>query len=96
MVTADAIEGTVNNALWFHYDVGNDVLYIRLAEQRETPALGEEQADGSILLRSEADDRPVGMTVVGWWKRFGTGPLPDSLSAIGQRVEAFASPRMAA
>ena len=96
MVTADAIEGIVNNALWFHYDVGNDVLYVRLASQHDAPALGEEQPDGAILLRAEADERVVGMTMVGWWKQFGSGSLPDSLSAIGQRIEAFASPRLAA
>ena len=90
MVTDDTIEGIVSNSLWFHYDFGNDVLYVRLVSQRDTPALGEEQPDGTILLRTEADDRLVGVTVVNWWRRFGSGCLPDSLSDIGKKVEAFA------
>ena len=32
--TLDTIEGTIPQDLWFHYDVGNDVLYIRLESNR--------------------------------------------------------------
>jgi hypothetical protein len=90
MVVPETIEGLVNGSLWFHYDVDSDVLYVRLAAERDTPAVGEETTDGLILLRSESTDRPLGLTIVGWWKRFGRGTLPDSLQAIGTHVEPLA------
>jgi hypothetical protein len=40
-----------------------------------------------LLLRREDNDEPVGMTVVSWWKRFGTGKLPDSLETVGESIE---------
>ena len=90
MVTTDTLEGLINNAYWFHYDAPNDVLYLRAASQRETPALGEETDDGLILLRDENTNHPIGLTVINWWKRFGQGPLPDSLSEIQRHIEPWA------
>ncbi|MEX2216594.1 MAG: DUF2283 domain-containing protein [Phycisphaeraceae bacterium] len=87
MVTPDTIEGTIDQAWWFHYDITNDVLYLRLASQREAQTLGEETPDGFILLRHAESDQPVGMTVVSWWKRFGAGKLPDSMGELGRRIE---------
>ncbi|MEX2387920.1 MAG: DUF2283 domain-containing protein [Phycisphaeraceae bacterium] len=78
-VRTDALEGVVDDRVWFHYDLTADVLYLRLASERDTPALGEETEEGFILLRAESDERIVGMTVVNWWSRFGTGDRPDSL-----------------
>ena len=43
-----------------------------------------------MLLRREDDDRPVGLTVVNWWKRFGKGALPDSLEEIARLIEPLA------
>lgn len=80
MVKTDAIEGTIDQLLWFHYDLASDVLYLRLANHRERNALGEETDDGFILLRDEQTDEPIGLTIVNWWKRFGQGGLPDSMS----------------
>ncbi len=90
MVKIDTIEGTVDDVLWYHYDLGTDVLYLRLAAERETPTYAEETDDGCLLLRRESDDRAVGVTVVNWWKRFGSGPLPDSLRELEARIEPWA------
>ena len=86
MVQTDTIEGVIDGKWWFHYDVTNDVLYLRLASERGTETFGEETSDGFILLRRE-DDRAVGVTVVSWWQRFGAGHLPDSIRELGQRIE---------
>lgn len=83
MVTGDAVEGTVDPGIWFHYDKTNDVL-------RERVAVGEETPDGLILLRDAETDEPVGLTVVGWWKRFGEGPIPDSIRELACCIEPWA------
>ena len=90
MVKTDAIEGIVDNLFRFHYDIFADVLYIRLLSEEETPTIGDLTNDGDILLRDEKTDQPVGLTVVSWWKRFGQGALPDSISEIQERIEPLA------
>ena len=90
MVTTDTLEGTINGTLSYHYDVFADVLYLRLVSEMETPTLGEENDDGLIELRDERSNRLVGITIVNWWKRFGSGPLPDSIREIQQRIEPLA------
>jgi hypothetical protein len=90
MVKTDAIEGIVDEKLRFHYDIFADVLYIRLLSAEETPTIGDLTDEGDILLRDEKTDQPVGLTVVSWWKRFGGGMLPDSISEIQQRIEPHA------
>jgi hypothetical protein len=87
MVALDTIEGIINNVVWFHYSVIDDVLYLRLQSARDSEALGEETDDGFILLRDAVSDKTVGLTVVKWWKRFGHGDLPDSLAAIEKQIE---------
>jgi len=86
MVKIDAIEGTADDVLWYHYDLGSDVLYLRLAEHRETPTYAEETDDGFLLLRRQDNDDVVGLTVVNWWKRFGRGAFPDSLHELEQQI----------
>ncbi len=90
MATIDTIEGTVGNAISFHYDVFADVLYLRLLSDMETPSLGEENDDGFIELRDERTSRLIGLTIVSWWKRFGHGLLPDSISEIQKQIEPLA------
>jgi uncharacterized protein YuzE len=85
--TLDTIEGTIPGNLWFHYDVGNDVLYIRLESKRRASAVGEETDDGVVLLRDEKSRKVMGITVVSWWKRFGKGALPDSFSEIQKKIK---------
>jgi hypothetical protein len=86
MAVAEALEGTVDR-FWFHYDLRNDVLYVRELARRDEEAHGEESDDGLIVLRSIADDSVVGITAVSWWKRFGPGAVPDSMSEIVGRIE---------
>ncbi len=90
MVTIDAIDGIVNGSIRYHYDVADDVLYLRLKEYCDADAVGEESDDGLIELRDGASDRLVGLTVVNWWKRFGRGELPDSLREIHKAIEPLA------
>ena len=87
MVKTDTIEGTVDQTMVYHYDVANDVLYLRLISEQDTETVSEETPDGLLLLRREADDAPVGLTIINWWKRFGTGALPDSLSQLEAAIE---------
>jgi Na+-translocating ferredoxin:NAD+ oxidoreductase RnfG subunit len=89
-ITTDTLEGTINGAVSYHYDVFADVLYLRLIDQMETPSLGEETEDGLIELRTEQTNQLVGITIVSWWKRFGHGALPDSISEIQKRIEPLA------
>ena len=90
MVITDAVEGVVDEMLWFHYDLANDVLYVKLASHRESPSVGEETPDGFILLRERKNGQLVGLTVVNWWKRFGKGTRPDSISQLQRLIEPWA------
>ncbi len=90
MVKVDAIEGTVDDVLWYHYDLGSDVLYLRLAAERETATCAEETDDGFLLLHRQDDNQVVGLTVVNWWQRFGSGTLPDSIRELERRIEPWA------
>jgi uncharacterized protein YuzE len=90
MVITDTIEGVVDDRLWFHYDLTGDVLYIMLVSHRASPTVGEETADGDVVLRDAETDRAVGMTIVNWWKRFGQGALPDSIAELQRLIEPWA------
>ena len=90
----DTVEGTIDDVVRYHYDLDNDVLYLRLASKRGVGAFGEETPEGFILLR-DSDGTVVGMTVVDYWKRFGVGAvrdvplrsLQDSISARAKALE---------
>ena len=90
MVITDTVGGVVDRWLGFHYDLSDDVLYLRSAAHPESPSFGEETADGLILLRHADTDEPVGLTVVNWRKRSGRVALPDSLGELGREIEADA------
>lgn len=90
MVATDTIEGTIDSSLWFHYDLTNDVLYLRLADRRDVQTYADEQDDGSLVLRSLNDDSTVGLTIVDWWKTYGNGDIPDSLRRLEEEIEPFA------
>ena len=90
MVITDTIEGVVDGSTWFHYDLANDVLYVRLASRREASGVGTETPDGFVLLRDAETDEPIGLTVVNWWKRFGQGQRPDSITELQQLIEPWA------
>jgi len=86
MVKVDAIEGVVGDNLWLHYDMENDVLYLRLVKDRDAAAYSEETEDGVIAVRRQDNDKLAGLTIVNMWKRCGSGPPPDSIQ---QLAEAF-------
>jgi hypothetical protein len=92
MVITDALEGIIDSRLLFHYDIGNDVLYLRRADHRDRESFSEETPDG-LLLRDEETDEPVGWTAVNWWKLLDTGSLPDSLGEITRHIESWALAR---
>jgi Protein of unknown function (DUF2283) len=91
MVQTDTIEGILNSSYRFHYDMTADVLYVRQLDAMDSPTIGDLNDDGDIVLRDEKSDRAVGITIISWWKRFGQGPLPDSISEIQKRIEPFAN-----
>ena len=86
MVKVETIEGVIDNTIWLHYDMENDVLYLRFDKDRDVPAWSEETDEGVIIVRRQDNDEIAGMTIVNAWKRRGAGPMPDSLQEI---VEAF-------
>ncbi len=90
MVTTDTIEGIINDRFRFHYDIFTDVLYLRLLDAEGIPTIGDLTDNGDILLRDEVTNKPIGLTVISWWKRFGQGALPDSISEIQKRIEPLA------
>ena len=80
----------VDGDVWFHYDVADDVLCVRQASHRDAECVGEETPDGLILLQAAQGGRTVGLTVVNWWKRFGQGTIPDSISELQRLIEPWA------
>lgn len=87
------IEGTVDRVSWCYYDMTNDVLYLRLAAERDTATFAVETNDALILVPRQGDDRVIGTTFVNWRKRFG--PLPDSIRRLAAAIESWAK-RLAA
>jgi hypothetical protein len=90
MVKTDAIDGIVDDVYRFHYDIHADVLYIRLPFAEGIATLGELTDAGDFLLRDSKTNKPVALTVVSWWKRYGTGALPDSINEIQNHIEPLA------
>ena len=52
MAVIESIEGSAG-AFWFHYDLSNDVVYLRHSAARDCPAYGEESDVRVIALRSQ-------------------------------------------
>lgn len=90
MVALQSIEGTINGACWYHYDIPDDVLYVRLSSKMNVETYAEETEDGFLLVRDQRSNRTVGVTVVSWWKRFGKGAIPDSLKKLQRMIEPWA------
>ncbi len=83
-------EGTIGSGpagTWFRYSVRSDMLQLRLTGERFTETVAERTSDDLLLLRRMVDDVPVGLIVVGWWKRFGGGIRPDSMQELGAAIE---------
>jgi uncharacterized protein YuzE len=90
-ILTETLEGRVDQKVWYHYDVANDVLYLRLLEAKEHATVAEETEDGFLLLRRVDDDRVVGLTVLNWWKRYGRGSRTDSIRELESRIEPLAA-----
>ena len=90
MTTTDTIEGTINGTVSYRYDAATDVLYLKRLADEDVETYADVTGDSDLLLRDPATDRVVGLTVVGWWQRFGHGSLPDSLRELAERVEPWA------
>ena len=90
MVTDDTIEGIINDTVHFHYDVFADVLYLRLLAEEGAETYADVTDESDFLLRDQTTDRPVGLTVLNWWKRFGRGALPDSRVELHAQIEPWA------
>lgn len=72
----ETIEGVWQETLFYHYDVTADVLYVRLCSRLGEPVYGEEDENGFHLMRSQADDALVGLSVIGYWRLFGANLTP--------------------
>ena len=90
MVNAGTLDGVVDDCVSFHDDLSADVLYLRLIDHADTPAIGEDTPDDLVLFRHEETDEVVGLDVISWWKRFGDGTPRDSLREITRRIEPMA------
>lgn len=90
-VEIDTLQGILGDSIWFHFDLNNDVLYLRDPSTRNEPVFGEENADGFTVLRTD-DGKYAGMTIVGYWGRFGRGDISRaSIHTVKQRVAAWIS-----
>ena len=90
-IVTETLEGNINQSVWYHYDVANDVLYLRLLSERERPTIAEETDDGLLLLQRATDGQTVGLTVVNWWRRFGQGRRADSICELERYIEPWAA-----
>jgi hypothetical protein len=90
VITTETIEGFIDETISFHYDVFADVLYLRAQAHMETPTIGDLSGTGDIRLLDEVTQHCVGLTVVSWWKRFGRGARPDSITEMQRLIEPLA------
>ena len=99
-MAVETIEGVAGDALFYHYDVRNDVLYLRLVSHRDDEVYGDEDATGTHVMRLIETDQVVGLTVVGYWRLHGSGdePLarPDWQQAVERAVAGLGAPLLAA
>ncbi len=86
MVHVDALEGKLDDELWFHYDLDNDVLYLRRVEYRGDLVTGEEAEEGVFVIRNY-EGKVVGLDVIDWWKSVGRGEVPDSIRELAALIE---------
>ncbi|MBK8395047.1 MAG: hypothetical protein IPL26_07340 [Leptospiraceae bacterium] len=89
MVITDTIEGIINNLIWFHYDLLNDVLYIRKKDFLKKDTFSEQRNDGILVITASDSETPVGYTVVNWWKKSEKKEIPDSLKEITSLIESY-------
>ncbi len=89
-VEIDTLQGTLDESLWFHLDLSNDVLYLRDQGTRNQAVFGEETPEGFTVLRTNKGEF-AGMTIVNYWGRYGSGDLGRaSIYIVKERVAAWA------
>src|SRR5690349_10670666 len=89
-VEIDTLQGTLGDSVWFHLDLTSDVLYLRNQDMRNDSVFGEENSDGCTVLHTDSGDF-AGMTIVNYWKRFGSGELDKaSIKKVRDRVAVWA------
>jgi hypothetical protein len=89
-VEIDTLQGTLDESVWFHLDLTNDVLYLRNEATRGSQVFGEETPDGFTVLRTD-NGSLAGMTIVNYWRRFGSGELSSaSIRKVRDRVAGWA------
>jgi len=90
-LTVNGLDGYIGDEIRYHYDALADVMYIRRTDSASKESYGEETDDGFILLRTRAEDDLVGITIVGYWERFGAGRFEDApVHEVIERVQDFA------
>lgn len=90
-LTVEGLDGFIGEDIKYHYDVHNDVMYLRLADKLKVESYGEETDDGLILLRALVGDEVVGITVIAYWTRFGTGRIEDApISHVAENAQDLA------
>jgi len=72
------MDGRIGKGIRYHYDIPADVMYARLAAAKQAESYGEETDEGYILLRTLDGDKLIGVTIAGYWERFGHGRLEDA------------------
>ena len=89
-VEIDTLQGSLGDSIWFHFDLNNDVLYLRDQATRNERVFGEENPEGFTVLRTD-DGKLAGMTVVNYWGRFGSGNLGSArIHTVKERVAEWA------
>jgi hypothetical protein len=82
----DTIEGIWQGRLSYHYDRFADVLYVAHVDDVAEEAYGEEDEQGFHVMRSLADNRLVGLTVLSFWRRYGRGEMAGLSAADLERT----------
>jgi hypothetical protein len=90
VIEIDTLQGILGDSIWFHFDLSNDVLYLRDKATRKDPAFGEENSEGFTVLHTNNGEF-AGMTIVNYWRRFGSGDLRRaSIHTVKERVAVWA------
>lgn len=93
MSMIEAVEGTLGANVAFHYDIFADVLYLRRLDELDTLEVGQDDAEGLVILHAQDDLRVIGVTVISFWKRFGHGePSERRVAELAVLIEAQSSP----
>src|ERR1041385_1089768 len=89
-VEIDTLQGVLDDRVWFHLDLTNDVLYLRSQTTRNARVFGEDTPEGFTVPRTNNGEF-TGMTVVNYWRQFGSDNLDAAtFQTVKERVSAWA------